>query len=411
MKNLNGLIYASLFVTGFLIVWFVTPRNERGTEDLGVPHPRSVKTMERSVRPQPRSETIRKNTRVDDLLESLTADHTGEWKIAEISEADYPELLNELIGRAGLTGLDPNERRVLDKLIYAWYAVNPDAALRWLLALSNQTDVNKLLSTLIGNVACKDLDRAIALAERYGVAQGRDLLMSEAWVSHLGMLNTKDYLRVAGLFIHMHGWVSGCPIEYAPDFDFRQALDGLAKMQAGLETGTAISFMPPNILSEWAKRDWDAAYEWVLSEKKVPDNGIQELVSVAAATATTDELAGMAVQVLALPNRSERENNYDALGILVSRLSPELMASFIEQAPGERQENLKRLLAMSGIGSGGSFDTFIEILLSQMTPEERILLLHDKLHSSRKKFYESTLRRLGHSDQEIEQMTPVWTEE
>jgi len=358
MKPINGWIALIVFAMGGFLAWIV----RRGSE---------LAMTTTCLRQEPvdgnQGNEERQTKKLwKDPLERASTNEVTPGKTMDVTVSEEQKSLEDLIKQAGIDGLEIEQSVLCRKLLFDWYKVSPDAALHWVLNCERQKDTKCLLSGLIGLVASEDLDAALALAERYGAAQGRELFMPSPLRRILGKQDTKNFLRIIGLFSSYEG--SSGPVAFSDDLNFRAVLDRLIEMQTDTKKEIKKPFIPSNLLSEWAKRDWNAAWEWVLSGKEVPENNIASLLSRGAGgTVSTDELAGLAVRVVSIPNRSPEKNYVDVGAILASRPTPELVASFLEQAPGGRQENLTRLLAISTSSSEDSYKALHEILLSQMS--------------------------------------------
>jgi hypothetical protein len=411
------LIPAAAFSIGFGIAWSVKPSTKTGDDT-----PDAIPTrVQRPAADVARSTRNITNTRIQQHLDKLLGknqyhnQNVTQDALRDLRKEDYPGLLHALAARAGITGLDYNEQHILGQVISQWYESEPDTALQWVLGLENKKDSSKFLSDIMGHVADKDWDAAVAMAEQYGTAQGREVDMPYSMRNTLGKLDAHELVRVLGFFTSSSG-SSGSAIDFSPDFDFRAALDGLVESKKSLKNGTQLKFTPSNLVSEWAKRDFDSALAWARTGNDVSFNSITEVFSAAAATASIDELAGMAVQLMQESNQEQDQKYRATWGILANRANPELVASFIQQLPGDRQNHLSHLLATSFSGSGSSYDAFKEILLSQMTASERIAAFQSEPVQSRsfgrsREFFTPILMRLGHTQQEIDRMVPAGSTE
>jgi hypothetical protein len=346
-----------------------------------------------------------------------------EGRSSAIARKDYRKLIEEL---SRTPDVDASKEYWLqmkvEKLMGDWYEADPDAALQWALGQKDPARTASLLSSIIGRLAEKDLEAALALAKRHGADDGRHLDMPEQIKAGLSKTNAEELLRIMGLFTRVRGQ-SGGPVQFADGFDFQRVLEGVAEMDARLKPQDAnVAFMPSNLLSEWAKRDWDAAWKWALADK---DRDLSELAKSVAGTTSTEEYASLAAFTAAVPDRDPRVNDRQVWDILAERPSPELIAGFLAQAPGERQETLSRILVASSEYSGGHYDAAQEVFLSQMTPAERLAAFQSEafvaflneprervpqIYKETREKYTSLLRRLGHSEAEFEQMFPTRSE-
>jgi hypothetical protein len=401
-------IPTAVFVAGFSIAWIIAPLSQQPVTPSDGTHAGTRSVTKVSVRPDDGRATPATRKLLNKLLADAAANDTPEWELEKIPEADYPALLAELIKRVGDSKMTSDNRIMMNSLIWDWHDANPDAALKWVLELENPKVANRLLSTLIGKVAEKDLHEAIALAERHGAAQGRHLEMPNSLRKGLGTVDAVTFARAFACFTNPSSPSWFTRMDYAEGFDFRNTLDKLTEIQASLEKGTYLSVMPSDLLSEWAKRDWNAAWEWAASGEKSDMKDLADLVTRAAGTATTEQLAGYAVQAATLPNQTAEKNFSQAHEILAARPSPELITAFLSRMPGDRQQNLEGILAQS---FGGS-DTLRDMMLIQMTPAERIASFQSEAVRkslnwiNKDESVAKRLRQLGHNDAEIARMLP-----
>jgi len=185
-------------------------------------------------------------------------------------------------------------------------------------------------------------------------------------------------------------------------------LDGLAALQSSLKQGESPSLLPSNLLTEWAKADPDAAWEWLGEDKKVPFNDVNEFLEGYCGAATNAQIIQIFKQV---GEKFEEPDAYFRLGwrVIAEKQNPELISQFIHAAPGNHQEKLNYLYEVSNNSFGSYFDVSRSILVSQMSPAERMsVFAQDRnLSESKRKFYTPILQRLGHTEAEIQQMLPA----
>lgn len=411
MMSARPLVLLSLsFAAGFLIAWLAKPGQDGRPAEVAPTVSETRRTQRETATRRATAAESRTDAHLDKLLEG---EHPG-WlsNAAEgITPDDYPLLLAALQRKAGLTGLDSKGRGLLDHLVTSWYDNHPDDALQWVLGIGNPNDESELLGEIIGHLADKDPAAAIALAEQHGAAAGREIDMPYEMREAMAKLDPDEFARVTSMFLSSNGF-SGSSISFPSNFRFEETLDRLAEASKQLPEGKGFQCVPSNLLSEWAKRDFNAAWAWAHSGKEVSFNRVDGLLDEYARTADSKDVANLAVSLLAQPETEDYDSKpiRQVWQLLSERPTPEVLGLYFEQAPGNRQDNLNRLFEMAQSGSGGSYDTFKEVLLRQMTPGERAAVFeHQKASGSScvdRDDYEPILHRLGHSPEEIDRMLP-----
>ena len=97
------------------------------------------------------------------------------------------------------------------------------------------------------------------------------------------------------------------------------------------------------------------------------------------------------------PNR-----NLGIVGELLKQ-SPtaDVFQSVLAQAPGDRQENLNRLLAIGIVGYGREDHAFREELVYQMTKEECFAAFESLTYIPNREFFDRMLTNFGYTDEEV----------
>lgn len=219
MKTPTPSIATAVFLIGFSVAWVSQPLT-RPTQTAQ----ENLEDRSSQSRTTTRSPDGRENARIRSLVENLLEIETTHTR--QIPLADYPALLSSLIARATPTGLDENEKKLLKKLLNDWYQASPDAAMEWVLSEENQTNSSHLLYSIIEHIARKDVEEAISFAAKYGAAQGNHFKMPHRLMLKLGEFDAESFLRVSASFTSRTREFS-TEMEYADDFDFHRALDGL----------------------------------------------------------------------------------------------------------------------------------------------------------------------------------------
>ena len=192
---------------------------------------------------------------------------------------------------------------------------------------------------------------------------------------------------------------------YAEDFDFGMAMNALADFEATVGTPTQ---MPYNLLSEWAKRDAQAALDWLGLGKTVIFNsnpnsiirGYQEVASEADVGALIADVH---------QSRGKYAETWKMLSTTGSELA---FREFLSaSAESEDQSQLIRSLVNESLTSPGSrARTIRNGLLSTMNAQERIEVFTGKNPpkppANRAAYADllEVLGRLGHTPEEVNRM-------
>jgi hypothetical protein len=386
------------FVMGFLFAWLAKPAED-------APPPTEASAKRDSRLPRAKSASRRKpsaekqaDARVARLLEG------GDWRPEP--DEDYRSLVAALQRRAGLGGLGYNDMVLFKSIVASWYDSNPDEALYWVLGIGNPADERILLGAIVEHCADTDWQAAVALAELYGASAGREIEMPNEVRMVMGSLDPEDYVRIGRMFGPR--WKDSS-YEFADDFQFRETLE--------LFGG---EYKPANVLKEWARRDFSAAWEWASSrdESQFTRNSaaLLNMANTWSEEADDDQAVEFAAYLMGeqapvtLPSR----NLEIVYKLLLDRPTADNVQSLLELAPGDRQEHLNGLLKIGALRRSTRGHLFREKLLDQMTVAERITAFESLPPAFRRiensgirQNFESILPRLGHSPEEIEWMLPA----
>lgn len=320
------------------------------------------------------------NARIAALL-----DDGQDWQPG--SDEDYPRLLMALQRRAGLSGLDSRAESLLKVLVRDWYDSNPDEALSWVLAIGKPKDETELLNVIVRHVAYKDWRAAVALAEQYGASAGRVIDMPPGVMREMmRTLSPEEFARV-----YRVGWSrSSLSLNnFGKNFQFRETLEAF-------DDGA----FPSQVLSGWAMHDLTAAWEWVNeSGSENAASWKSMMLSDWGGVANDVEFAEVASFFMGEPDPAGRvdENLRFAHRMLLARPTTGMVRSVLEQAPGDRQDNLNRLLRISSNQSGANHNRFREELVAQMSPGERAIAFE-----SNREVFDRQLTIFGHSQEEVD---------
>ena len=404
--------YPFVFLAGFAAAWMVKTHGVLPV----------VATQAQSKFPQPRTSKTRSETskadaqkkRMVDLFKKLDEAGFTDYRIAAtMSEMETPELLAliQLISeKAGLTGLDFTDANKINELVIEWSKRDLDAALIWVDALTTPKDRKNLLHAVIGNVAETDIDHAVNLTLEHCRNEKGEIDVPLSLMKKVYALDPDEMLKRAAFFVNPIGGVSsGSGVELPADYEFCKALDGLAALELSLEQINKSLVIYPNLIEQWTKHDPDAAWQWLGEGKKVDFNDVGCFLNGYFPISTPEQSAKKLIQARDL---FPSENLYyqTVWSVVVQAQNREIIQRFFEETPSNPQESMNLLFAESFDSWGDPCDKAKELLLSQMSPSQRVIAfthVTNKISShGRTEFFTSILKRLGHSESEIQQMIP-----
>jgi hypothetical protein len=179
-----------------------------------------------------------------------------------LAPADRAAAVEALLAQAGPNGISTDAKGIIRGLLFKSADEDFDGAWAWCQRIESDPNRQFVASQLIEGLAKKDRDRALAL--HLEMAAEDPEFGSYVPFEILKQAVTKD----AAAFLDLIGKVpfrktgsSGTLMDFATDFDFQQAAEGLTVLKKNnVEKSPAV--FPTNFLSTWAARDADAAYAW-----------------------------------------------------------------------------------------------------------------------------------------------------
>lgn len=184
---------------------------------------------------------------------------------------DVPDLLAVFLADAGLEGIGYREKGLLEKAVRQWVSEDVNAALAWA-NLQPQPKIRRYFQKMmLGEHAKTDpfdaADRALEIE-----AGDKDFDASGIVAVVIGELAKKSGQEQAIAELMRKAAVkdgnesSGASKTFAEDFAHESLLNSMAEIQA---QGLKFRFVPMGMLSDWAKRDPEAAHAWSLANGRV----------------------------------------------------------------------------------------------------------------------------------------------
>jgi hypothetical protein len=403
------------FALGFAIAWSGKPEDRKSAEASPVGNAANSRTYSREPRAAAQRPTLdRVKGYMRQIEEAASKKDFSSDLLKDVPVGDIPLLIEQWKKRAGFSGLDYNEQSQIKKLITNWYEKEPQAALDWVTNMECKKDRQELVSEIVGAEAKRNLDHALELAKQYGKRELGGLDMPYEIQKILGDYDAPRLMEILRAFPSDDSGGSGSNVAFKENFDFAELVTLLDK-EAVENNKQSYSFMPSNLIIEWTKSDPNAAWNWVSNAKghHIIFNGVDEFFETLAQTRSKEQISAFLVDQMA--TREDDDSKFRlAWQALSSKPDAAQIADFITRLPGDRVKNLEEMAKASSSGSGGPYDEFKNLLVSQMTVEERKMILPKAFVSNgeaSRRMFARTLRQLGHTDAEINEMLPQSKEE
>lgn len=342
--------------------------------------------------------------RMEEILRARHESPHDEFRLPDLTPDEYAGVLDAFRHRAGLTGLSWDERSLFGKVLGAWHGKDPEAAADWVRGLELREDRMNLGEVLVAAAAKADFDEAVRLMKEFSVNEEGVVKVPESMLNRAAQMGAGKLVELLALS-DGKGGSTGFSIRYPGDFDYRQALDGIADLG---ESGIRLSTYPTNLLSEWARRDPEAALRWAASGRGVPMDLDEYFRNLESAERMID-----AISIIA----SSEDGGY--------RLYLRMGYSVEQERQGELREALAQLpedvdqfavrtgLLRATNYQGARQASLREDLLAGLTSQERATAMRALFgeggsawnRESRASLRE-TLVKLGHEEQEAEELVP-----
>ncbi len=188
-----------------------------------------------------------------------------------LAPEDRAAAMEALLAQAGPYGIPELATSMIDEILKIWADEDINGAWSWCQRIDRDANRKFVAGKLIDGIVDKDMDRAFALHLEM-TAEDPDFY-SEVPMKLLDQAVSKDaasFLDLLGKLPFGNGG-GGRPMDFAEDFDFQQAAEGVTALRKNHE-GKSPPVYPTNFLSIWASRDADAAYAWYSKNPGEPFN-------------------------------------------------------------------------------------------------------------------------------------------
>lgn len=343
-----------------------------------------------------------------ELIGDLVGILAGEGRL---DPARIPILTEALLGTSDLDGLGRSARHSIRRMIAEWHEEAPAAVETWVLGIEDESRRQTLLQPLIESKAETDFQAALELAEQHARDEDGAVRIPQALFEQAVKRDAASLLAVTEATAKSSegGGQRGRGYAYPVGFDYESALRGLAEMEDGLPDDKMFAKMPAGLLTEWAKVEPQAAYDWLLEGHSVTFNdGIDEFLDGYGRVAPPREWIPL-LEPFLNGEMLQAEDAYRASYSQLSGAGPGAVEEWVGALDGKvpRSEALGGLLKASNSWQGDRTVRERERIFQAMEPAERLDVSRDwanrLLNSQRgRREYRATLMKLGHSEAEID---------
>lgn len=198
-----------------------------------------------------------------------------EIALKELAPGDRVSALESLASTAGLNGLSHKVKSMMEEILEKW--ADEDFDTSWNAAQREKDPELRsfMVKALLNQLVKKDEDRAFALhLEQVGADPAFNSgVPGKVLVSKL-KIGAAEYLAALGK-TKFSGSSSGNSAEFAEDFNFQLAADGVAEL---MKYQQSPANFPTNFYTEWAKEDPDAVFASWAAHNSPPFNDLDKII-------------------------------------------------------------------------------------------------------------------------------------
>lgn len=200
----------------------------------------------------------------------MSGEEKETW-LKNLKASDRISALEALLSQAGPQGLPYDVQHLMENILANWAKEDFDGAWKW----SEHCQPDKFRSfakkALLGSLLDRDAARALELH----IAQVKEdpeftSRVSGHFIEKAAMGNAGDFVDLLSKLSFQRG-ARGTAMNFAENFDFKAAADGLAAMTEGRED-RPYEF-PSNFIEEWCKSDLEGAHQWLMKHDSLPFGG------------------------------------------------------------------------------------------------------------------------------------------
>lgn len=397
MTWLSPLIVGVACLAAGLLAGYSMPRAERNTnkvepaEAMATPHPEPRPPVPGQPKAKyaftfPKTTPASQKHAASGILQSVppAGDRQArqEW-LQGLTPTELGELLANLCQSAGPSGLEGEDRNLVNTALRKWWDKDSDGLLAWLGRFPRGGSKNYLLTNLLQWLAGPDSRKAMSLAESFKAQDPEwdnskllnQLLEREARAAwEKPGVTAEEMLAIYSRASRGNNSTGTHQRTYPLNFDFRKFLDGMASLNR--QDGKNPALMPPDILQAWAKTDPEAAIRWLVDYENnkqtngsIPFVGWQDIVGGVIARSGPQAYHQWAANIVTQSDAGLRDT-------LIRQSDEADLVGIVQQIgnPAQRDEVLASAIQSDRWGRDE-----INLLSMISTPEARLQVIVGKL--------------------------------
>ena len=183
---------------------------------------------------------------------------------------DRGKLIETILKEGNPNRLSNESRSIIESILTIWVTKDFDGAWAWSQRLFPDAYRRYIAGNILDKLAKGDLTRALNLhMEMIAIDPKFSSRVPSLALSQAAGKSAGEFLTILNQIPpHGSGNSGGC--EFARDFDFQLAADGISRL---LKHKELPSEFPRNIVKAWAERDPDAAFAWLTLKDEIGGGG------------------------------------------------------------------------------------------------------------------------------------------
>jgi len=298
-----------------------------------------------------------------------------------VTHQNTAEILDEILKRAGPSGLSYNLRNELDLLLKLWTENDYRAAFEWANSQLGVEARKELLTNVLRANFKNDFHASVSDLRHLKTQDGISLPMGAEFITFSSKIGaeamTEALILSSSNLVDPFADAFEDDPQYPENFDFQKAATLIAAHLRGLPNLSAdnIPFLPSNFLSKWSETDADVALDYYLNNQVSPFSSMSEITSNMFDMNTPSEIFPFVRSQLQSLSGEAREKFLRNLpDIFPNNSRTESLVAFAQSAPTPtaRQQMALAMIANFGHTRSDQKLEFADLLIVLPTSKQRL---------------------------------------